>query len=94
MRKYENPERNTWSEILKRPLLDVSDLYGRVQAILNEIRKNGDSALKKYTLQFDGVLLESLSVSEKEMEEAILSVSDELKEAIAMAKKNIDSFHA
>lgn len=94
MIKYENPSRNTWSEILKRPLLDVSELYDKVQVILNEIRQNGDLALKKYTLQFDGVLLESLTVTEKEIEEATFSVSDELKEAIALAKKNIESFHA
>ena len=93
MIKYENPARETWSEILKRPLFDVSELYGKVQSILNEIRKNGDSALKKYTFKFDGIELESLIVSEKEIEEATNLIDSKLKESIELASENIRVFH-
>ena len=66
MKKYENPSKNTWNEILKRPLFDVSELYGKVQNILNEIKTEGDQALKKFTFQFDGIELDELAVSTDE----------------------------
>ncbi len=93
MKTYINPERNTWPELLKRPLLDVSELYGRVQTILNEIRDNGDSKLKEFTEKFDGVQLDNFVVLEKEIEDAEQLVSADLKEAITLAAKNIETFH-
>ena len=93
MKTYINPERNTWPELLKRPLLDVSELYGRVQTILNEIRNDGDIKLKEFTEKFDGVQLDNFVVSEKEIEDAEQLVSADLKEAITLAAKNIETFH-
>jgi histidinol dehydrogenase len=94
MKTYINPEKSIWPDMLKRPLIDVSELYGKVQSILNEIKKDGDKALKKYTLQFDGINLESFLVSNEEMNEAEILVADELKEAISLASKNIEIFHS
>ncbi|WP_346864380.1 histidinol dehydrogenase [uncultured Draconibacterium sp.] len=94
MRTYINPDKNLWSDILKRPLFDVSELYGKVQTILNEIRKNGDDALRDFTEKFDGIKLDALEVSASEITEAENLVSSELKEAIALAAKNIEVFHA
>ncbi len=93
MKTYINPEQNTWAKILKRPLFDVSELYGKVQTILNEIKTDGDDALRKYTLKFDGIKLDSILVSEKEINEAEKQVDSELKEAIALASQNIKTFH-
>jgi histidinol dehydrogenase len=93
MRTYINPQKSTWSEILKRPIFDVSELYGKVQNILNEIRETGDQALLAFTEKFDGVKLESLMVSEEEISNAEKLVDIELKEAIALAAKNIQTFH-
>lgn len=93
MKTFINPERNTWTEILKRPLFDVSELYGKVQAILNEIQQNGDEALFKFTEQFDGIKLDSLVVSANEITEAEKLVDDDLKAAIKLAAKNIEVFH-
>ena len=92
MKTFINPKRDTWPEILKRPLFDVSDLYGNVQTILNEIKLSGDSALQKYTLQFDGIKLNSFLVIEKEIKEAENQVEDDLKEAISLASKNMKNF--
>jgi histidinol dehydrogenase len=93
MRTYINPQKSTWSEILKRPIFDVSELYGKVQNILNEIRETGDQALLAFTEKFDGVKLQSLMVSEEEISNAEKLVDIELKEAIALAAKNIQTFH-
>lgn len=93
MRTFINPERNTWSEILKRPLFSVSELYGKVQSILDEIKQSGDKTLFKYTEQFDGIKLDSLVVSANEITEAEKLVSEDLKAAIQLAAKNINAFH-
>ncbi len=94
MKTYINPPRETWTEIVKRPLFDVSDLYPKVQAILNEIRGKGDSALRDFTKKFDGVDLDDFRVSKSELAEAGLQVDNELKEAIEIARKNIETFHS
>lgn len=93
MKTYINPSKNTWTEILKRPLFDVSELYGKVQTILNEIKKDGDTALRKYTLAFDGFQLDSLQVSSDEINKAEQKVEPALKEAISLASENIKRFH-
>ncbi len=94
MKKYINPIRNSWSKILERPLFEVSELYEKVQSILNEIELNGDAALRKYTLRFDGFQLDSITVSEKEMDEAENITDKKLKDAISLAAENIRIFHS
>jgi histidinol dehydrogenase len=94
MKTYINPPQDSWPEILKRPVFEVSDLFGKVQTILDEIKMIGDEALRKYTLQFDGVKLDSFLVTEKELTEVELQIDEELKVAINLASKNIQTFHA
>lgn len=94
MKTFINPPRDTWTEILKRPVFEVSDLFGKVQSILNEIKMNGDEALQKFTLQFDGVKLDSFLVTEEELNEAEQLIDEELKSAINLASKNIQAFHS
>ena len=94
MKTFINPPRDTWPEILKRPVFEVSDLFGKVQSILNEIKLNGDEALQKFTLQFDGVKIDSFLVTDEEITEAELQIDEELKAAINLASKNIRTFHA
>jgi histidinol dehydrogenase len=88
-----NPERNQWNEILKRPTIDTKSLESTVAVILEDVKLNGDAAIKKYSKQFDGVELNELKVSNEEIEEAICFVDEELKDAIQLAKKNITLFH-
>ncbi|UAY51154.1 histidinol dehydrogenase [Ferruginibacter albus] len=88
-----NPSQAQWNEILKRPTIDNKSLEATVAAILEDVKQHGDAAIKKYTTKFDGVELSDLKVTEAEINEAIGLVSDELKEAIELAKKNITVFH-
>ena len=55
-------------ELLKRnaPKVDVS---GVVSGILADVRENGDKAVLKYTEKFDGARLDTMLVSEEEIEE-------------------------
>jgi histidinol dehydrogenase len=88
-----NPSKDQWNEIIQRPVLDSKPLEQTVSTILNDVKLNGDEAVKKYVLQFDKVQLDELKVSEAEIQEALLMVDEKLKTAIAIAKNNITQFH-
>jgi histidinol dehydrogenase len=87
------PLKSTWPSILKRPAIDNTSLETTVQSVLNDIKQNGDVAVKKYTLQFDKVDLTNTEVTTEEFLIAEKLISNELKAAIQLAKKNIEVFH-
>ena len=87
------PKREDWTSITERPQLDTSTLNATVSNILGDIKANGDEAVRKYEEMFDHVRLDSLAVSEEDIEEAWNSVTAELRQAIELAHANISSFH-
>lgn len=87
------PAKEEWDELVKRPHLDVSELNATVEGVLNDVKNHGDSAVIRYEEKFDHAYLDSLSVSDAEMEEAESLVSLELKHALELAHHNISSFH-
>lgn len=93
MKTIKHPKRDTWEDILKRPSQKKANLETIVTDVFNEIKKDGDKALKKFTKKFDGVTLEHLQVSQEELKEAESLVSSELKNAIENAIRNIFNFH-
>ena len=94
MNSIENPNRNDWSTLLKRPTQTVDDIETTVNQIFDDVKRNGDLAVAKYTSLFDGVTLGSQIVSNEEIESASNIIPKELKEAIQKAKANIEAFHA
>ena len=88
------PERSKWKEVLKRPGIDHSVLEKTVAEILNEVKNNGDAAVKKYTSKFDNIELDEFLVTAKEIDEAKEFIDDKLKKAISLAKGNIEKFHS
>lgn len=64
-----------------------------VQKIIANVREQGDVALRNYTNQFDKVCLDSLVVSEKEIQEAYLQVDREFVSIVKEAAENIRMFH-
>ncbi len=94
MKIIKYPSRDTWPEILRRPALDTKFLERTVANILNDVRENGDAALRHCARHFDKVELDEFLVSDEEYIEAESLVSPALKDAIAVAKANIEKFHA
>ena len=88
------PSREEWPLLWTRPALNVSMLFDTVRPVLNEVRAEGDAAVRRYEEKFDNVTLSDLQVSEEEINEAKNLVSDELQQAIRTAKGNIEKFHA
>ena len=88
-----NPGRKQWVNLLRRPYYDNSAVLQSVQTILDEVKQNGDEALRKFSKKFDGIDIDSFIVENKEIEGAENSLSDSLKIAIKQAKTNIEAFH-
>ena len=94
MKIYKYPKKELWGEIISRSRLDLTKLNETVSTVLNDVRQRGDEAVKEYELKFDKAALQSLAVSEQEMQEAEQLVTPELKAAIELAHQNIHQFHA
>lgn len=93
MKQYKFPQKESWQELIRRPVMDTYSLEATVQNILSDIKRNGDAAIKKFTLQFDKADIQNLQVSEAEIQDGVKAVSDDLKKAIRQAKTNIETFH-
>lgn len=94
MKQIKYPSREQWTDILRRPALNTENLFDTVRGIINRVRAEGDAAVIEYEATFDKAILTSLAVTEAELEEGVALVSEELKAAISLAKKNIETFHA
>ena len=94
MKIIEYPNETEWSLLQERFELDVTSLYDTVKQILDDVRLEGDRAVSRYSKQFDNVSIEDLKVSEEEIQEAESLLTEDLKQAIRTAQKNIEKFHA
>lgn len=87
------PAKEGWDALVERPHLDLTQLNATVTSVLEDVKANGDAAVKRYEEKFDHVSLESLSVTEAEIAEAMDNISQELKESLELAHHNIAVFH-
>ena len=79
---------------LKRsPQTQDKALRRDVAAIVQDVKKNGDKALRAYSHKFDGGAPPSFRVSEDEITQALRDVPKELRAALTHARKNIQTFH-
>ncbi len=88
------PKKESWPELVKRPVLKKEQLTELIAEIFNEVEKNGDQALINFNKKFDQAEVENIQVSEEEIENSENLISEELKIAIQQAKKNITKFHS
>lgn len=93
MKIVQYPSREKWNELLKRPSVDNGHLQETVRSVLNEVKQDGDAAVRRFSLQFDGVVLDDLRVAEKEISESVAQLPAGLKAAIRQAAANIRAFH-
>lgn len=81
-------------ELLMRPAISASDSITRtVSDILDNVKSRGDAALREYSAKFDKTTVSALKVSAEEISAASSRLSDDLKQAMAIAVKNIETFH-
>ena len=89
-----SPNKSEWDALLRRPSLDITELFDIVRPIVDEVAEKGDAALRAYAERFDKVCLTDLRVSEAEIRAAEALVSDDLKNALRQAYSQIYAFHA
>ena len=94
MKQYTNPDNLQKQALIIRPYFDAALLSTTVSGILENVKANGDKALREYTFKFDKAELTEFQVSEREFQEAEQHIPDDLKKAIELAKINISTFHA
>lgn len=94
MEIYRYPTKDTWKDLVKRPVLEQKEISGLIAEIFTEVEKKGDQALKEFNKKFDKAATENIKVSDIEIQEADNHINDDLKEAIQQAKENISTFHA
>src|SRR5665648_119960 len=70
-----------------------AEVLGVASRIVDDVRERGDAALRELTEQHDRVVIGEFAVSEQEIEEALTEVTDEFRQAIAMAALAIEQFH-
>ncbi len=80
-------------QILNRDLRAEKNVEDVVDAIIADVRARGDQALKDYALKFDGAQLDSLRVSQEEIDEAVAATDPYFLETLRMAAANIEEFH-
>ncbi len=94
MKTIKNPKEEYWKELCARPEVKREDLEKIVGKIISDVRNEGDDAILQYSRMFDSIELTGLRVTDKEIKKAATMVDNDLKEAIALAKCNIEKFHA
>lgn len=93
MKKIVNPDKKYWTELSQRPAANQNELQDLIAQIFSEVAESGDAAVKKYTQLFDKANLDSLAVDPEIVTRAHKSIKKDLKEAIKLAKANIEKFH-
>lgn len=93
MKNIDNPPKESWPEILKRPTQTFANIESVVKEVFEKIRQEGDAALSEFTARFDQAVLTTSKVTGQELADAVQAVPEELKQAIQAAKINIETFH-
>ena len=93
MNVYNNPAREIWNELTRRPQIELGFLESSVRNILNRVKKSGDQAIRDLTLQYDKVAVAELEVTKEEMKGARQNISVDLQKALRIAADNITRFH-
>jgi len=80
--------------LLMRPAISASDAITQtVRAILDKVKAEGDDALRYYSATFDKTQVDALRVSQAEIDAASVRLDDKVKQAMAIAVRNIETFH-
>jgi len=93
MKKYSLPKKEEWNVLSERPNLNQVELTKTVKEMINQVKIGRDQALINYTETFDGIKLDRLMVTPKEIKIASQQLSPALKQAIKIASQNISKFH-
>ncbi len=93
MELIKNPPRSEWDALCVRNIPDDNDIEQTVAGIIENVRRNGDAALREYARRFDKFEGDSLLLTDDEIEARAALVAPEVADAIRKAAANIEAFH-
>ncbi len=93
MKTIAYPNESKWDKLALRPVLKQAKLMDLVNKVFYDIQKSGDKAILKYSKQFDGFTGNGFGIGDETVEAASRQLSEQLKQAIGIAKSNIEKFH-
>lgn len=92
---WEKSTQQQQKALLSRPAVNASDrISAAVKEIIEQVKSDGDQALLELTAKFDKVTLNDIRVSQQDIEAASARLGDEIKQAMAIAARNIETFHS
>ena len=93
MKTFKYPPKASWDNLMKRPDQNSASIETSVIAILQDVKNNGDKAVRKYTRALDGREIDSIKTEKTAIDNAVSKVNKELRAAIQKAAANIEAFH-
>ncbi|KLV09137.1 histidinol dehydrogenase [Photobacterium aquae] len=85
---------NQQESLLERPAItEGANITTIVETVIRDVRQRGDEALLELTEKFDGIKPDNIKVSNEEVTAASARLSDEMKQALQHAYRNIATFH-
>ena len=91
--KYSDLSKADINQLILRNPDTKNEIRSKVEEIIDEVKKNGDSALKSFAQKFDGVVLENLFIEKEEINRLADKIEPQVKDAIKIAYQNIKKFH-
>ncbi len=90
---YNEPRRGEWIPLTERVTRQEDEITQRVAGILEAVKSGGDEALRRLTLEIEGRELGDIEVSAADRAGVASRVAPELKDALGVARRNIEAFH-
>lgn len=83
----------TYEDVLPAPVQEHDLPIDDVKAIIEDVKKNQDEALRRLTEKFDGVKIDDFRLSPDELTRAYFSIDENLREALEKARDSISGYH-
>ncbi len=91
--RWADTDAATKDRIMRRAQADIDAVCKIVQPIIDDVRDNGDDALRRYAQKFENATVESIKATPEEFEAAENSLDNDLKDAIKACVSNVEKFH-
>ncbi len=96
IRSSESSFKSEFNELLERGRMDIESVSKTVQDLINEIKQNGNSAVKSQIARFDRWEPKEdgdLQVSAEDMQKAYENLDENIKKALHLAYERIKAYH-
>lgn len=91
--RWHETDKNMQARIMRRAQANIDDVAVKVMPIIEDVRQNGDAALRRYAEKFDGAKLTHIKATQEEFDAAEKTLDETLKAAIRRCVANVQKFH-